>query len=199
MDTYLTPQTTGAYLILALVILLPIIPSFLLFKALPAGADLGGLFQGMDLKLSGAFAAYFALVLLILSTHSIWNPPVYYQVWQVSGTVTDEGGNAIQPLDPQDVSLQPPSFQPQLAGAFKLSFSTIPGQGNSEDYPVLMVGHKDYTAVNIDLDPASGDTSSNIKWDKEHHKIKITRLILRRNSPYNPTVIPIAQAPVPLH
>jgi hypothetical protein len=69
------------YWTLTIIILLPVIPAFLLFKALPSSdADLSGPLKGFTIKLKGAFAGYFATVLLILATHSVWNPPPAYQV-----------------------------------------------------------------------------------------------------------------------
>ena len=42
-------------------ILLPFIPAFILFKELPSDASVSGLFQGLKLKLGGAFAGFFAI------------------------------------------------------------------------------------------------------------------------------------------
>jgi hypothetical protein len=44
----------------------PILPAFLLFKAIKSNANLSGPFKGMTVKLGGAFAGYF-LVLLLMS------------------------------------------------------------------------------------------------------------------------------------
>ena len=43
----------------------PFIPAFILFKALPSKAVAKGPFHGLRLDLSGAFAGYFVLVLLV--------------------------------------------------------------------------------------------------------------------------------------
>ena len=193
MGNLLSPQSANAYLTLFVVVVLPLLPAFVLFKALPTDAKLEGPLQGMNLKFSGAFAGYFAILLLVLSTHSVWNPPDNYQVWTVSGVVADETGAGVQPLDSHDIRVQPSSFEAQQAGSFTMKIYTSPGQGNTEAYPVLMVSHGDLSPLNIDLDPASADRSSTIKWDPATHKIRLGLLKLQKNTAYHPTVVPIQQ------
>jgi hypothetical protein len=50
--------------LLAAVILIPLVPAFLLYKFLPSKAAVKGPLKGLQLNLQGAFAGYFALVLL---------------------------------------------------------------------------------------------------------------------------------------
>jgi len=64
-----------ALLNLGLVILLPMVPAFVLFKALPGTAVVSGPLQGLNIKLGGAFAGYFALLILVFSTHKSGTPP----------------------------------------------------------------------------------------------------------------------------
>lgn len=47
-----------------LVLLLPLIPAFVLFRFLPSAANVEGPFKGLTIKLGGAFAGYFVTVLL---------------------------------------------------------------------------------------------------------------------------------------
>jgi hypothetical protein len=102
-------------LTLAVVVLLPIVPAYFLFKVLPqASGSVAGTLAGLKIKLGGSFAGYFAVVVLIFSTHNIWAPappaplPPPYQVWELSGQVTDDQGRTIEPLDVRDVLLMPP-------------------------------------------------------------------------------------------
>ncbi len=62
-------EISDTYLILivkAVVTLLPIVPAYVLFRALPSQAEVSGPFQGMTIKLGGAFSAYFIVFLLLL-------------------------------------------------------------------------------------------------------------------------------------
>lgn len=56
-------MTSSFLLILVIIFLLPLIPSFLLYKFLPSKSTATGPFKGLNLKLSGAFAGYFILLL----------------------------------------------------------------------------------------------------------------------------------------
>jgi len=86
-------------LIVAVIVLLPIVPAFLLFKFLPSRADASGPLQGLEIKLGGAFAGYFILVVLILSQltrlKEIASPEP--QVWKVTGTVQDSHASLLAP------------------------------------------------------------------------------------------------------
>jgi hypothetical protein len=56
------------YLVLAAILLIPIIPAYILYKFLPASeTDVSGPYQGLSLKLKGAFAGYFLLVIVGLA------------------------------------------------------------------------------------------------------------------------------------
>ncbi|POY34956.1 hypothetical protein C3K47_17795 [Solitalea longa] len=51
---------------LVVITLLPIIPAYILYKTLPSKTSVKGPFKGLTLNLSGAFAAYFLLFLLLM-------------------------------------------------------------------------------------------------------------------------------------
>jgi hypothetical protein len=56
-------MTSSFVLILVVIFLLPLIPAFLLYKFLPSKTNATGPFKGLNVKLSGAFAGYFILLL----------------------------------------------------------------------------------------------------------------------------------------
>ena len=56
------------FLILAAILIIPVIPAFIIYKFLPASdTDVSGPYQGLSLKLKGAFAGYFLLVIVGLA------------------------------------------------------------------------------------------------------------------------------------
>jgi hypothetical protein len=151
---------------LAFILLLPLVPAFLLFKLLPSTAVVDGPLQGLRIDLSGAFAAYFALVVLVLSTHSVWNPPPVppaSQVWTVSGRVTDNEGNAIPNLNTGDFALQNPSLVTMdTAGNFKVTVPITFISGGAPAYPSLCVSiPSSYTSNCIPLDPGTPSMNPN--------------------------------------
>src|SRR5688572_26106823 len=110
---------------IAVVVLVPLIPAFLLYKFLPSGrTEVGGPFKGLDIKLSGAFAGYF-LVVLIVTPFVVFlikskpdvvcppcpkPPPTQYEVYTVTGKVDLESSPDSEKLDYKllTLSLAPP-------------------------------------------------------------------------------------------
>jgi hypothetical protein len=197
-------STSLSLVVLLFVILLPIVPAYFLFKALPSSsASVGGPLQGLQIKLGGAFAGYFAVVLLVFFTHSIWAPPPVFQVWELDGTVTDESGAPIQRLDPKDINLLPPLFQGEPNGAFKLTFvTTSTPAGGGVEYPRLSVSHENFREVTLSLDPSALSQRSDLgaNPDTAHRRIEISHIALPKADlpPYSaagqpPTPIPAGQ------
>jgi hypothetical protein len=58
---------TNNYFYLLITILAPLIPAYVLYRQLPAKTSVVGPFKGLSIKLSGAFAGYFLLVLLTIA------------------------------------------------------------------------------------------------------------------------------------
>ena len=57
-------MTSSFILILVVIFLLPLIPAFMIYKFLPSKTSATGPFKGLNVKLSGAFAGYFLLLLI---------------------------------------------------------------------------------------------------------------------------------------
>lgn len=74
-----------------LLILLPLIPAYILYAALPAQEEddfVEGVYQGLNIKLKGAFSGYFILVLLLsgfIGARLYTDPE--YEFWTIEGTV----------------------------------------------------------------------------------------------------------------
>jgi hypothetical protein len=169
-----------AFLNLALVILLPMVPAYVLFKALPGTAVVSGPLQGLNIKLGGAFAGYFALLLLVFSTHSIWNPAPAAQVWEVSGSLVAEDGTAIQQPDPKDIGVIPNSFNGYADGTFTLTVSTIPTLGGGITLPRVMVGYPNFQTTTIPLDPSDANAAHlGLVRDETKHQIRIPPIRLK--------------------
>ena len=182
----LTPIT-----MLSFIVLLPMVPAYLLFRALPSTGNVEGKLQGLEIKLGGAFAGYFALVFLVLHTESIWNPPPpppAAYVWHLSGQVVDVNGNPVEPLDLKDFALDPSTFSTLPGGRFDMIISTQPQDGGGTKYPDLVVSHGSFAPHPIPLDPAKLDPKIiqdlGITEDAVHRQITIEHIRLQ-NPAYN--------------
>jgi hypothetical protein len=181
---------------LAFIILVPMIPAYFLFRVLPSTGQVeGALFKGLEIKLGGAFAGYFAVVLLIFYKHDIWAPPALPPpqetavVWHLSGKVVDSNGAPIERLDIKDFAFSPPVFQSIPGGNFDLMIPTEPQPGGGSKYPVLVISHEHFSPINIPLEP--GELSPSLAAtlgvirDDNHKQIKMQHIVLTA-PPYNP-------------
>ncbi|MGO9590854.1 MAG: hypothetical protein ACLP3K_12520 [Candidatus Acidiferrales bacterium] len=160
---------------LAVILLLPIIPAYVLFKALKSTGSLAGSWHGLNLQLGGAFAGYFALVLLVLYTHDIWGTPTMYVV---QGRVVDENG---QPLDLSTVLLTPPLIKTLPDGEFTVYFAPIPGPAENVECPMISVNQKEYETVNIPLDPSRPEMlPKSLKVTRRGSEIDLHDIPMRR-------------------
>ena len=159
---------------IAVVVLVPLIPAFLLYKFLPHGrTEVGGPFKGLDIKLSGAFAGYFLVVLIVTSllvflikTKPVVPCPVcptppatQYEVYTVTGKVDLEGGPNSPKIDSAQLtfSILPPERTVKPDGSFSLQIPVRPGQNGEPEFPDLIIGHEDsaYDSATIPLDEKS--------------------------------------------
>jgi hypothetical protein len=188
----------SSFFTLAIIVLLPVIPALLLFFALPSTAVVSGLLQGWKIDLSGAFAAYFALVLIILSTHKVWAPPPAFQVWTVDGNVFEEDGKTpLRFLQDRDLTTSPPSVSTDGTGGFRLTFNTAVGPTGNITYPHLTILRESFFPKPIDLDPAKEKDSAKelqMQWDPKTQQIHINHIVLQRPPEYAPA----GEAPAPL-
>ncbi len=143
---------------LMVIVLLPCLPAFLLFKALPSRAAVKGPLRGLEIKLGGAFGGYFALVVLILASHNVWNPVPTYQVWKVTGDLSYQSGSPAELMQNTNILAHPPCVVPDPSGAFEPTVYTMPGAGGTAEFPKLTIDAPDYLHVAIPL----GDKQFNV-------------------------------------
>lgn len=170
----------------AAVILIPVVPAYLLYKYLPPGqAEVGGPFKGLDIKLSGAFAGYF-LVLLIASSLLVFliktepvagapcplPPANRYEVYTVSGKIDLRKSNLksdrlILSLDPKEQIVLP-------NGTFRFDIPVKPGQGGKLDFPSLLISSTEEDVENkpISLKPGA-DPEYDLVYDDTAKTITI--------------------------
>jgi len=184
-------SNTSDLVTLAVMILLPMIPAIVLFKALPSTADVGGPFQGQTIKLGGAFAGYFAVLLLVFMTRDAWSPPrpaSAYQVWQVDGALVDENGTPVNVLSADQVQVSPATFSNVGGGRFEITIVTHPGPTGKALFPTLSINYQDqqYMEVPVSFDDdsaVSGQGDIHLTRDLDNHVIKIAEPIRLKKFP----------------
>src|SRR5438128_4742058 len=85
-------MTDNFFLILAAILIIPVIPAFIIYKFLPSSdTDVSGPYQGLSLKLKGAFAGYFLLVIVGLALqYTVMNNRQQKQIESLSRDATQK-------------------------------------------------------------------------------------------------------------
>jgi hypothetical protein len=185
---------------IAAVVLIPLIPAFLLYKFLRSGrTSVGGPFRGLDIKLSGAFAGYFLMVLVVSSfvvflirQKPIPIPPAYqYEVYTVQGQVElQPADTSAERLDYRNVtlSLQPPPSAVKTDGSFSFEIPVKRGQIGEPEFPDLLLGYNEpnFELRTVHLDEKSPyDQDFQVTYNKERKTIIIApRIQLTQKAAY---------------
>jgi hypothetical protein len=160
----------------------PVVASFLLATGLAAltykylGGIQGASFAVGTLKLGGALGALVGIALLINSNLvSQVEPPSPYQVWLVTGRVTNDSGQPIEPLDIRDFALEPAQFVPGGNGSFRLRIYSWPASGSGMEFPTLKISHTPFDTHRIDLNP---DALNDVRIVRAGNQIEIGQIPL---------------------
>jgi hypothetical protein len=198
---------------LVVVVLVPVIPAFLLYKYLPEGkARVGGPFRGLNIKLSGAFAGYF-LVLLIATSMLVFlikqrPPPVQrqYEVYTVRGKIDlQKTGDQSPRFDYKQLSFtfEPSQQQVFSDGSFMLEIPVKPNQTGQLDFPTLTIEYADPQNPTQPYEVGTIHLNQNYPWEQDFkvtHDPNARTIDVKPDIPlarraYNPTVTPLPYNP----
>jgi hypothetical protein len=190
----------ASIVVLAAMLLIPIVPAYVLFKALPSNADAEGPFQGLKVKLGGAFAGYFVVLLVVFTLRNDWAPPApppAYQVWQVQGTLLDPDGKPLGALLQDVIRIKPETFVNRGGGSFEVTVLAKPGPMGDAQLPTLDIAYQPYAEFPVSLDGESGGAASvHVARDDVRHVLKIVDPIrLQPLTAYASTGTPPAPEP----
>jgi hypothetical protein len=190
------------------VVLVPVIPAFLLYKFLPAGrTNVGGPFRGLDIKLSGAFAGYF-LVVLITSSLVVFliqkkppPSPYQYEVYTVRGRIDlQKTGDQSPQFDFKQLSFafEPSQQQVFSDGSFTLEIPVKPNQIGQLDFPTLTIEYAAPENPNQPYEVGTIHLNQNYPYEQDFkvaHDPKSRTIDVKPDIPlarrgYNPTVTP---------
>lgn len=142
----------GNILLIVVLVLLPLVPAYTLFRWLPSDGSVEGPFHGTKLKFGGAFAGY--LVLFLALTQVSAGMP-QHEVWVVRGQLAfaDDAGT----FDEHSVrfTLRPPGISLHPDGSFRLTLIRMPDETGEAELPTVIVEHPGYAPVRLDLDNAA--------------------------------------------
>lgn len=143
------------------IILLPIIPAYILYTAIPLKAtntddSVEGKYQGLNIKLKGAFAGYFVLVLLLTAfIGARLRSESTYEYWTVEGVVDTATAG-----DPKLITftIEPPDQQKYADGRFVI-----------KDVPIRKCSNRSSTLVLAKM--SDGKRIEEVVNLEEKHKI----------------------------
>jgi hypothetical protein len=202
---------------LAVAILLPIAPAYLLYKVLPSQTTVEnkglasqttveGPWKGLFIKLSGAFAGYFLVFLAAMSfvmTRS-QPPTARYEIWDVKGRINwdQNSGEA----DPQHVRLKlfPASYEVHGDGSFDIKVASEVADTGARTFPTLFIEYPGFQTISIDLNESQGKFGQQVKSllrDAAARRIAVSDAIELKKKPqlprYDPSNLPPQQVVLP--
>jgi hypothetical protein len=202
---------------LAVAILLPIAPAYLLYKVLPSQttvenkglaseSTVEGPWKGLFIKLSGAFAGYFLVFLAAMSfvMTRAERPTARYEIWEVKGKLNWDQNSA--EADPQRVRLKllPASDTVLGDGSFDIKVASEIVDTGKLKFPTLVIEHPEFQTISIDLNESQGKFGQEVKnlvMDAVAKRIAVSDVIeLKKKTRlprYDPSSLPPEQVASP--
>lgn len=168
-----------------LVLLLPLIPAFLLFRFLPSCANVEGPFKGLKIKLGGAFAGYFVTTLFAWQMAEAFLKPLWSDNWTVVAHMSFDKASGNHPSPTQALVLvKPPIAEIENSGSLTMKVPIPLVHDGATDIQRLVVAIEGYETVNVPLDPdnkhlgAYGGQDYSVTFDEKTHEILIGKPIV---------------------
>ncbi len=170
---------------IVVIVILPIIPAFILFRKLPSKAIATGPFQGLNLNLSGAFAGYFIIVLVVSTSVTFFYQRPKYDLWTIKGQIRLDRSDASGDARNANLSIQPPKQTIFPDGKFE--FVNVPYK-KGEALPSIIVAKEGYGLATAHL-----GIQFKVEYDENNKIITISDPIAleKETVSYNPTITPV--------
>jgi hypothetical protein len=174
---------------MAATVLLPLLPAYVLYKTLPSSADVSGPFKGFQIKLTGAFAGYVSLLLILHYVVPAPSPMSCVQ-WTVKGYLSfvDDRSGQQQPISPPasirsmiNIRIHhPPVYTVDQSGnTLVLTVDILATQGK---LPYVVLEAPGFLPATIDLSSRAkkpyGAPQYDIDFNNRDNTIEITHLQL---------------------
>jgi len=145
---------TEVIIYIVVTVILPILPAYILYKNLPIGKTIvRGPFKGLDIQLTGAFAGYFLIMLVVFGFIEL-RVRGRCQIWQVTGYVGLQDDSS--PMETKNilVSERPPSGKVNEDGSFKVTILVKQGATGELEWPMLIFSHPSEQYEVMPIDPS---------------------------------------------
>jgi hypothetical protein len=170
-------------LYLLLILLLPLLPAFVLFRFLPASADVQGPFKGLTIKLGGAFAGYFLTVLLSWQVAASLLAPTWSDNWNVVAHIRFNDAEHRSPSE-ATVIVNPPIPSIDPGGQLRMKIPISRDHNGPVDVPTLIIAFNGYETVSVPLDPdkmhlgSYGGQDYGVEFDEKTRQIFVGKPIV---------------------
>jgi hypothetical protein len=140
-----------AMLFLALSVVLPLLPAFILFKFLPSTGDVSGPLKGLNVKFGGAFGAYLVVFLALLAVRP--QDLKHYHTWRVVGQIQLAQARGEEAPNIHDVVVRvvPPHLDVMNGGTFAFDIPVLEDERGNLDFPDLQLDLRSYQGITVPL------------------------------------------------
>jgi hypothetical protein len=147
-------EIADAYLILlvkGVTTLLPLVPAYILFRALPSQAEVSGPFKGLTMKLGGAFAGYFLIFLLLWRGLDVEVERYHYHTWTINGSVAMLPADTAPDFHEITSYMRPPDLRVQNDGSFHFEVPVREDVTGALEWPQLSMELNGYVPAVVHL------------------------------------------------
>ena len=167
------------------ILLLPMVPAFLLFRFLPSTASVKGPMKGMSVKFGGAFGGYIGAVLIAWQIAGSLLAPNWSDNWNVVAHIEFDGAaGGSPPVGEAVVVVRPPSAAIDPGGTVQMPVSIPRVSQTALGIQRLIVSYDGYAPVTVPLAPsgaseaAYGGDDYKVTFDQSSRQIVIGRPIV---------------------
>lgn len=168
-----------------LILLVPIVPAFVLFKFLPNTADLSGPLKGLNVKISGAFAGYVVGVLLSWQITTSLLEPVWADNWTIHGHVLfdDAPSSHHSPSEVVVITRPPLADIDPNTGELEMTVPIARSHNGVVDVERVVFTFNGYEPITVPLDLDQKHLSTygpnyQVTFDAKRHQIQIGKPIV---------------------
>lgn len=173
-------------LFLSALVLLPLVPAVVLFTKLPSTGEVSGPLKGLNVKFSGAFAAYLILFGCLLQIRP--TDFDHSHVWQVEGRIAFRRPASESKPNTNDIRVRvtPPDLVVHgngSGGSFRFDVP-IPERRGAPDFPRLSLDLTGYEPLSVSLAPNQPGDGTDIvaEYDTAKRQISLGTITLRSAS-----------------